>query len=507
MERAVGGGMTCCVYYVVAGIGNGEPICATGRLRSQLCESITRAARNNREIRLRVQILAFCVDELWVRALLEVANAREVGRFLRLVSDEYAARRSYELGAGCAATFFRTIRCVRLNTTEDQLLAVRHCHLAPVHLGLVERPEDWRWSTHRSYLGVDHTPELRRSTITYLLAGGAGGWPLAYRYLVGEPEPGESMLKLPILDVVILPNAEPDGDRACLKVLSAHPRERERERIFKAVVVEVCDSTGCDPHEFMADPSNRRFRLERALLLEEFTVRRRRIINVHQLAIRLHSDRSWLYRTRAECRLQHPEFFAKRNDSAEHHTLSASNANEQATRAISHGPGAWWQWSVPVAAIAYQALGFSVQVDVPCAGCIDISALLTGSGDAPFTASVPEQRPESAHGSSDVHAMATARDGARIGETTQEPDQPRESGESVPDTGNPSARAVREVADESPVPGTAKRSGNRSATGGAGGWEYPLARRLNVRKGQTPVRELRMERDDDEQEATHFRRR
>lgn len=305
--------MTSCVYYVVAGTGNGQPICPTDRSRSQLCESMARAARKTIEDGLCVEVLAYCLDTLWLRTALEVPNARGVRRFLHVVFDGYETRDGHELDGSSTTPLFASIQSVRLSTKEDQLSTVRHCHLAPVQLGLAEHPEDWRWSTHRSYLGLDRTPGLHRSLITYLLAGGPGGWPLAYRYLMSEVGPGESMLRLPASDVAILPNAEPDGDRACLQALRAHPRERARERIFKAVVVEVCDTTGCDPDEFMSHPSDRRFRLQRALLLEEFTVRRRGLINVHQLALRLHSDRSWLYRTRAECRIRHPEFFIHRD--------------------------------------------------------------------------------------------------------------------------------------------------------------------------------------------------
>jgi hypothetical protein len=304
--------MTFSVYYVVAGAGNSQPICPTDLSRSRLCASIAHADRKSIENGLCVKVLAYCLDTLCIRMALEVPNARGVRRFLHVVFDGYETGKGRELGGGSATSLFVSMQSVRLGAKEDILSTLRHCHLAPVQLGLVKQPEDWRWSTHRSYLGLDRTPGLHRSLITYLLAGGPGGWPLAYRYLMSEVSPGESMLRLPTLDVAALPNAEPDGDPTCLQALRANPRERARERIFNAVVVEVCDTTGCDPDEFMSDPSDRRFRLERALLLEEFTVRRRGLINVHQLALRLHSDRSWLYRTRAECRIRYPEFFIHR---------------------------------------------------------------------------------------------------------------------------------------------------------------------------------------------------
>jgi hypothetical protein len=373
-----GWGMTSCVYYVVAGTGSTEPAWPTEKQRSHLCDAIARAVLKSHAIQPRLEILAYCVDELWLRAVLEVQNARGVRRFLGLIRDECEPHGAHDSDAGRVANLFAVVQYVRLNTIEDQLLAVRHCHLAPVQLGLVEHPEDWPWSSHLSYCEPDRTPGLHRGSIARALAGGPGGWPLAYAYLMGDIEPGDGLLRLPTLNLVPVPKAERNGDRTCLQVLSAHSRERNRERIFKAVVVEVCDNTGCDPDEFMADPAARRFRLQRALVLEEFTVRRRGLINVHDLAGRLHVDRSWLYQTRRECRLQRPELFARESESMDGHTLNGPNLHEHLGSGQDRSQDPWRQWHISIAAIAYRAPGVSVQVNVAGKSGIDLSALLAG---------------------------------------------------------------------------------------------------------------------------------
>ncbi len=372
--------MTGCVYYVVAGIGDDQPICSTGHLRSLLCESLVRTAEHGRhDARHQVGILAYCVDCLWVRAVLDVPNARELQSFFRAVAGEYEARREDGLGAALAATLFGVVRSVRLSTPQDCLSAVRHCHLAPVQLGLARSAEDWQWGSHRSYLGLQSIGGLSRSAISRLISGGPGGWPLAYQHLVSRLEPGERVVMLPTLNLESLPDAEDNGDRNVLSALSEHPRARERDRVFRAVVVEVCDRTGCDSDEFMRDPAHRRFRLQRALLLEEFTVKRRGVLSVHELALRLHSDRSWLYHTRRDCRLQYPELFADTSEWSEQNRLTATT--ESVSVGSSQTPGVSYQHIGARTTITYEDKG----VPVHLSGRIDLSPLLTAGAEMKLT--------------------------------------------------------------------------------------------------------------------------
>ena len=41
-------------------------------------------------------------------------------------------------------------------TTEKAIEKIKYCHKNPVRAGLVEKPEDWKWSSYRFYYGMDN---------------------------------------------------------------------------------------------------------------------------------------------------------------------------------------------------------------------------------------------------------------------------------------------------------------------------------------------------------------
>jgi hypothetical protein len=69
----------------------------------------------------------------------------------------------------------------------------------------------------------------------------------------------------------------------------------------------VCGTTECDAEIFRSNPSDSRFKLQRALIVERVT--QSKLMTVKEAAQRLGCDRSWIYRTRKECRARYPEWF------------------------------------------------------------------------------------------------------------------------------------------------------------------------------------------------------
>jgi putative transposase len=49
-----------------------------------------------------------------------------------------------------------------LRTVKDYLETVEYIHLNPVRRGLVEQPEQWRWSSSREYAGLDVAEQERQ---------------------------------------------------------------------------------------------------------------------------------------------------------------------------------------------------------------------------------------------------------------------------------------------------------------------------------------------------------
>ncbi len=63
---------------------------------------------------------------------------------------------------------------------------VRYVHLNPVRAGLCARPEAWRWSGHRAYLGRAAAPWLTTDWVLSLLAPREGDARAAYRGFVAD---------------------------------------------------------------------------------------------------------------------------------------------------------------------------------------------------------------------------------------------------------------------------------------------------------------------------------
>jgi hypothetical protein len=297
------------IHFILAG-PSGRRLCRSAEDRSAVCRSFTRglARCGGASRQFRFEVLAYCVDDHWLRAVIESSHLKLRRGVLQPALEGYRQYRTESLDP--AAALLEIVQSVQLLTVADQLAVVRHCHFAPVHLGLVLDPVDWRWSSHRIYLGLDEALGVTtRSRIAKLLAGGPGGWPFGYRYLMGEPQEGDTSVMLPHLEIQVLPRAETTGDRACFQALRRPPGDNNTDRAFEAAVDKVCRTTGCDARAFKSHPSSRRFRLERALLVERLTGTRK-LMSIQELAVRLQCDRSWLYRTWAQCRVQCPELFA-----------------------------------------------------------------------------------------------------------------------------------------------------------------------------------------------------
>jgi hypothetical protein len=300
------------IHYLIAGPRD-RPLCRSSHERSVLCRSVvgikTGSGASTSD---GFEILAYCIDDRWLRAVIRWTSATLHREDLQLLLDGYGA-------SNTNAPHFEVVRSARLVTVADQLAAVQHCHFAPVQLGLVQDPAEWHWSSHRVYLGMDTMPGFARSWVANLLAGSQGGWSFAYRCLMNEPLEGERTVTLPGLEVPILPPAEVGGDPTCLQVLRRGSRsehiasDTETALAFESLEDKVCRTTGCNARAFKSNPSARRFRLERALLVDRM-MGTDKLMSVQELGLLLHCDPSWLYRTRVQCRHLYPDLFSKTED-------------------------------------------------------------------------------------------------------------------------------------------------------------------------------------------------
>jgi hypothetical protein len=291
---ASGGGI---YQYVVAGGNDGRSICDGEAERTKLCRLIMEAAGDTRTSeRSRFCVHAYCVDDFRLQAVIEAPHPSRLAETLRQVARD----------GGAVLDVYDS---VRLYGVSDLLAATRHCHVSPVDSGLVSDAAAWRSSSHRGYLMMEKVRGLTRSTVTSYLAEGPGGWPFGYRCLMAAPDNGQKNVALWNMDVPVLPISDAPGDGACLGWFKTHHIEHHRDRVFQQSIDDVCGTTECDAEIFRSNPSDSRFQLQRALIVERLT--QSKFMTVKEAAQRLGCDRSWSYRTRKHCRARYPEWFNK----------------------------------------------------------------------------------------------------------------------------------------------------------------------------------------------------
>jgi hypothetical protein len=283
-------------YVVARGKDNGS-ICKGESLRTGLCGLILEAAGDMRTSeQSRFCVHAYCADDFRLQAVIQALHPRTLAETLRQVASD----------AGVVLDIYDS---VPLYLVSDLLAATRHCHVSPVDSGLVRGAATWLSSSHRAYLMMEKVRGLTRSAVTSYLAEGPGGWPFWYRCLMAALENGQKKVILWNMDVPVLPVSDAPGDRACLKWFRTHHIEHDRDRAFQHSIDDVCGTTECDAEIFRSNPSDSRFKLQRALIVERLT--QSKLMTVKEAAQRLGCDRSWSYRTRKECRARYPEWFNK----------------------------------------------------------------------------------------------------------------------------------------------------------------------------------------------------
>jgi len=101
--------------------------------------------------RYDARVHAYCWMANHVHLAAQVGNAR-LGRLVQAVSSVYA-RRKQRTVTTTGHFFERRYRATLVDTDAYWLALVRYIHRNPVEAGIVSDPADYRWSSHRCYLG------------------------------------------------------------------------------------------------------------------------------------------------------------------------------------------------------------------------------------------------------------------------------------------------------------------------------------------------------------------
>ncbi len=129
-----------------------------------------------RDIPHIVDIIAYCLMPTHVHLLLVQTYEKGISEFMRHVLDSYT--RYFNLKTDRKGPLWQSKFKHVLIEDEEQLMHVtRYIHLNPTTEHLVEKPEDWKFSSYREYLGM--TEEMLCSLEKYFSID-----PLIYRKFI-----------------------------------------------------------------------------------------------------------------------------------------------------------------------------------------------------------------------------------------------------------------------------------------------------------------------------------
>lgn len=244
-------------YHVTLRGNHQQDIFHTADDRRRLESLLAHASRE-----LGTRIHAYCWMTNHIHVVAEVGDA-PLGALVRRVATPYA--REWHRRLGTTGHLFARRHFARLVDTERDLLTViRYTHYNPVRGGLVQRPGDYPWSSHRAYLGkVDH-PWLTTSCALAMLGATEADARRAYRRYMNEaegialPSPFAADLNRQI--------------RAGRRVNGGDPPGTDPPRgPLDEIIAEVCRDRGITIDEAKSGSSARRFTVARVEIARRAT--------------------------------------------------------------------------------------------------------------------------------------------------------------------------------------------------------------------------------------------
>ncbi len=134
--------------------------------------------------RFGYRLHAYCLMPNHIHLLLQV-GAVPLGRAMQVLAQRYTVRiNAREKRPG--HLFQGRYKAILVDADSYLLELARYIHLNPVRAGLAERPDAWRWSGHRAYLGIEAAPWLTTDTVLARFAENGDAAREAYRRFVAE---------------------------------------------------------------------------------------------------------------------------------------------------------------------------------------------------------------------------------------------------------------------------------------------------------------------------------
>uniref|UniRef100_A0A7V4JRH4 Transposase IS200-like domain-containing protein n=1 Tax=Thermodesulfobacterium geofontis TaxID=1295609 RepID=A0A7V4JRH4_9BACT len=101
-----------------------------------------------------VEIIAYCLMPTHIHLVLQEISPSGISEYMRIVLDSYTRYFNKKIGRK-GPLWEGRIKKVLVESDEQLLHLTRYVHLNPVSAGVVEKPEDWVYSSYREYIGIE----------------------------------------------------------------------------------------------------------------------------------------------------------------------------------------------------------------------------------------------------------------------------------------------------------------------------------------------------------------
>ena len=206
---------------------------------------------------------AYCWMTNHIHLLVQVGG-EPLGRIMQSIGSRYA-RHAQSRVETTGHLFERRYHALLVDTEAYLLTLVRYVHLNPVRGGLVADPADYRWSSHRSYLGLEARPWLdTRRTLGMLGASGPEAR-AAYQKFASQ-----GMLQTLPSPIAAASRCDPRvlGDEQFVRRLPDLAPFRRTRITLDDLITQVCKESGINPADLAAPTRARAVTAVRAAILQ-----------------------------------------------------------------------------------------------------------------------------------------------------------------------------------------------------------------------------------------------
>jgi REP element-mobilizing transposase RayT len=242
------------IHYVILHSNEGREIFPEAADYESFSKLVERCVR-----RCRVQIYAFCWTAHEVHFAIQVSTV-PLGRFVQRFAGQHA-RVINRKQARHGHLFQQRYWTARLEQPGDLPEVVRHIHLTPQRLAL-DDPENYPWSSHRTYLGFAKIPWVTTSPVFRVLESPGLHRRAAYRQYIQDEVDRRAALRARQANGTEIHAEESEFLQRLMP-----KRRRPRDPALLNSIIDSVATKLSVPREAMLSPSRRRtLSLARALV-------------------------------------------------------------------------------------------------------------------------------------------------------------------------------------------------------------------------------------------------